>query len=295
MIWKSIYKIINRLGYRIERKRSREEVWANHESYGVNENLELFFNSKIYIESLALRFNKFKLRSHENGFIVSFFNLNIFVESTEEFFILEEVFIRNDYKFKSSNEAVVIDIGANIGISSLYFSTLDNVKSIYSFEPVLDSFKQATYNLELNNNISKVATIKNIGLGKEVREETFIYNKKTKGNTGVRGLLSSTMSVNPDNENRLVYIKNASIELKPILKTHPNNAIVIKMDCEGGEYEIMNDLDNSGLLKDIDIMMLEWHDRGASEIEEILIKNNFTIFSRTLSDNAGLIHACKSR
>ena len=293
MIRKSIYKIINRLGYRIERKRTREELWENYEIFEVKENLELFFNSKVYIQRLASKIENFKLTSYKTGFIVDILNLKIYVETAEEFFILEEVFLSNDYFFKTSNTTIVIDIGANVGISSLFFSTLDNVAAIYAFEPVKDTYDQALLNFEFNAEINKVVSIKNIGLGDKNREEVFAYNKQQKGNTGIRGLLSPSLSKRT-NEKRVVSINDASIEIGTILSNNQDNDVVLKMDCEGAEYEILQNLDSSGVLKQINIVMLEWHDHGPCKLESILIKNSFQLFSRTLSENAGLIYAIRT-
>ena len=293
MIRKWIYRTINRLGYRIERKRTREELWENYKLFEVKENLDLFFESKIYIERLALKFKNLKLTSHKLGFIVHFLNFNIYVETAEEFFILEEIFVSNDYFFNTSNNAVVIDVGANIGISSLFFSSLSNVESIYAFEPVNDTYNQALLNFELNKSMHKVVSIKNIGLGAENREEIFVYNKQQKGNTGKRGLLSPSMS-NRINEKRAVSIIDASLEISSIVSNSVNNDLVLKMDCEGAEYEILENLDRSGVLKQLDIVMLEWHDHGPDKLENILIKNSFQLFSRNLNSHAGLIYGVKN-
>lgn len=294
MLKKYIYKSINRLGYRIERKRTREELWENHQIYEVKNNLNLFFGAKPYIERLNSRYDNFKLEAQDKGLIVQFLNLKIYVETIEEFFIIDEVFLINDYNFSTLCDATVIDIGANIGISSLFFSTLENVKNVYSFEPVLDTYKQALLNFEMNPS-EKLSSIKNIGLGKSTREETFIYNKHFKGNTGVRGLLSDTMSNLTNNETRKVQIENASKQLKPIVELHSSGSIVIKMDCEGAEYEIIEDLNHTGLLKDIDIIMLEWHDKGPHFIEKVLTENKFQVFSRSLGPNAGIIYGVNSK
>jgi len=54
------------------------------------------------------------------------------------------------YKFSNDEKSVIIDIGANIGISCLYFSRLFNVLKIYAFEPVGMSYQQAMLNMSLN-------------------------------------------------------------------------------------------------------------------------------------------------
>jgi FkbM family methyltransferase len=289
-----LYKLINRLGYRIERKRSREEVWPEHLKFEIKKHKELLFNSKEYIQKIHSRYKELMLSDHKRGFIVSFNGLNFYIESTEEFHILEEIFLVHDYMFDTIQSSIVIDIGANIGISSLFFSQMQNVKAIYAFEPVQETFYQAQYNLSLNKT-NKVVSLRNIGLGHEERTEEFIYNRLTKGNTGIRGILSPTMASNSNNEMVTVSIKSATTELQGIIELYPEDAIAIKMDCEGAEYEILENLDKSGLLTKIDVLMLEWHDKGSDVIEKVLINNGFTIFSTILGENAGIIYASNSR
>ncbi len=294
MLKKYIYKCFNRLGYRIERKRTREELWENHHIYGVKNNLNLFFGAKNHIERLNSQYDNFKMVAKGKGFIVHFLDLKVYVETIEEFYILDEVFLAKDYNFHTLHNCTIIDIGANIGISSLFFSTFKNVKNVYSFEPVLDTYKQAILNFEMNPS-EKIVSIKNVGLGKTTREETFIFNKYFKGNTGVRGLLSDSMSGLSNNESRKVLIENASTQLQPIVDLHALDCIVVKMDCEGAEYEIIEDLNCTGLLKRIDIIMLEWHDKGSEFIEKVLTENKFQVFSRNLGPKSGIIYGVNSK
>lgn len=294
MLKKYIYKRINRLGYRIERKRTREELWENHHIYGIKSNLNLFFGAKTHIERLNSLYDNFKMVAKDKGFIVQFLDLKVYVETIEEFYILDEVFIAKDYNFHTLRNCTVIDIGANIGISSLFFSTFKNVKNVYSFEPVLDTYKQAILNFEMNPS-EKLVSFKNIGLGKSTREESFIYNKNHKGNTGVRGLLSDTLFGLDNNELRKVQIENTSKQLQPIIELHSSDCIVVKIDCEGAEYEILEDLNRTALLGEIDIVMLEWHDKGSRFIESLLTESNFQVFSRNLGPKSGIIYAVNSK
>ena len=47
-----LYKIINKIGYRIERKRSRQELFPELNKYKITENFELLFNAKTFVKSL---------------------------------------------------------------------------------------------------------------------------------------------------------------------------------------------------------------------------------------------------
>ena len=65
------------------------------------------------------------------------------------------------------------------------------------------------------------------------------------------------------------------------------------MDCEGGEWKILPDLAQAGLLRRIDHMIFEWHDRTPEPLEKILVENGFNVIRRTdmMGAQIGLIYA----
>ena len=145
----------------------------------------------------------------------------------------------------------------------------------------------------MNKNIHKVEWIKNIGLGKDDRKETFLFDKNTKGNTGVRGLLSPSYTNNRGAIETDVLICDASVEIINILNENKDKKVIVKMDCEGAEYEILDNLYKSGVINKIDVILLEWHDKGFKLIEDILLKSGFDFFAKDFSPVAGMVYAYK--
>ncbi|MFV8342084.1 FkbM family methyltransferase [Flavobacterium sp. XS2P39] len=291
---KYIHKILKKLGYKIsniaqEEKKLKKLV----EGFAVkNDKYNLVINSAPYLFEIKKQFPELVLESHKDGVLTSFNDLKLYIETSEEFFILKEVFVEKDYNLLSKENLVVFDIGMNIGISSLFFALKKNVSKIYSFEPVDTTYNQALYNFGLNKGYSNKIETFNYGLGGSTRKEKVLYDPLAKGNCGIRLDLSLVIDRNKAKEIEIV-IESISDLLPDLIAKHPEQKIVLKIDCEGAEYEIMQKLNYSNLLKDIDILLIEWHDKGAKILENILIENNFMVISRFLTPITGMIYAFK--
>lgn len=292
---KVIYKLINKLGYSIENKSHRKlEQEKSLERFRSLEKFNLIVLAKNYVLNLDSKFENLNISNLNDGFLVSFLDYKIYIESLEEFNILNEIFVNHDYNFLTNDKSVIIDIGTNIGITSLFFSAQNYVKEIYAYEPIIDTYKQAEFNFQMNQDISKVKSFKNIGLGKDNREEFFLFDKNTKGNTGIRGKMSQSYANSSNAEERKVQICNASNELKKIFEGLNGEKVIVKMDCEGAEYEIIENLFESGLLNRIDVFLIEWHDKGSRLLEDILLDSGFGCFSLNLNKVSGMIYAYRT-
>ena len=291
---KILYKIVNKLGYSIENKSTRKFAQEKSlEKFNQLKNFNLIIQAKNYVLNLDREYKNFTINNSNDGFQVSFMDLKIYVETLEEFNILNEVFVKKDYNFLSNKKSILIDIGANIGISSLFFSKQDYIKEIYAYEPIEVTYKQAQYNFLLNKGLNKVKTFKNVGLGDSNREELFLFNKKNKGNTGIRGKLSPSNAENNNLDKVKVQICDASEELNSIIEKLNGEKVIVKMDCEGAEYEIIENLQNSGVLTKIDTILLEWHDKGSNNLEKHLLDSGFQCLSLNLGPISGMIYANK--
>lgn len=89
-------------------------------------------------------------------------------------FLFKEIFVDNDYFFETdSAKPIIIDCGANIGISVLFFKFIYPDCSIVAFEPNPQAFKLLKKNVEQNN--LKDIELHNLALtDKEGETEFFI-------------------------------------------------------------------------------------------------------------------------
>lgn len=289
-----IHKVLKKLGYKISNISQKEQDLKNLVAgFGVqNDTNDLVLNSASYLFEIKKYFPEIDLVSHKEGVLAHFNGLQLYVESSEEFFIIKEVFIEKDYNLLSNENFVVFDIGMNIGISSLFFALNKNVDTIYSFEPVVTTYNKASYNLELNQNYSNKIETFNFGLGGSTRVEKVLYNSQAKGNCGIR--LESSLVIDKKDANEIeIAIKNIGEVLPDLLEKHPLQKKVLKIDCEGAEYEIIQKLSDTNLLPDIDVLLIEWHDKGAKILEDVLVANEFRVVSRHLTSITGMIYAFK--
>ncbi|OAZ05412.1 FkbM family methyltransferase [Flavobacterium succinicans] len=289
-----LYKLFRKLGYKISNESKRKKgLQAEIKKLGIRKDYNnLVYRSFNFFSLIKEEYPNIILREYKNGVYAEFDDLKFYVESPEEFYILKEVFVEKDYNFLSNGSCVVFDIGMNIGISSLFFALKDNITKIYSFEPVVATFNQALYNFDLNKKYSNKIESFNFGLGGSTRAEKVLYDSQMKGNCGIRLDLSPSITIDKAQE---IEIQIISIEkiIKDIIDRHPHQKIVLKIDCEGAEYEILKKLEKEDLLIKIDVFMIEWHDKGSEILEEILIKSDFNIVSRALSPITGMIYAFK--
>jgi len=77
--------------------------------------------------------------------------------------LISEVFVDEIYKFLEPRKRVVVNIGASIGDSAIYFA-LKGAKHVYAFEPYPYSYNIAKWNIKKNKLKNKI-TLVNAGCG----------------------------------------------------------------------------------------------------------------------------------
>lgn len=198
--------------------------------------------------------------------------------------ITKEVFLNRSYAINFSADAVLIDIGLNRGIASLFFATCPNIKNIYSFEPFKPTFELAKKNLELNPQLSEKINAFNFGLGKAEITLKLPYMDKATGG------MSTTYDVCKGEKNirkETVVIRDAAREIASILEENKDKCIIVKCDCEGAEFEIFERLDEENLVGKMDVVLMEYHFNEPDGLVSILAGNGFVVRTRVLSKKMG--------
>lgn len=288
MIKKTLKKIVDNLGYVIFKKKAIRFTGAK---FGVN--APILQDGISYIKQLESKFKKISIVQHLEGFIIDIDKYRLYIKTTEELFILKEILVDDCYNFIASKPTIVFDVGMNIGIASIFFASKSKVEKIFSFEPVPATFKQGLENFELNSSIRHKILAHNFGLSIKDHDTFFTFNSKYKGSVGC---INAKSIVNDKKHNSSIAVKLKEIknQFSEIIKESPTIDFVLKMDCEGGEYELIPALNEEGLLSKFRIIMLEYHKGEHEKIAAILLKNNFQILQKTSSSELGMLYAFKS-
>jgi FkbM family methyltransferase len=229
--------------------------------------------------------------AHASGF-------NVAVENEEELFILREVVANGAYNVvPSAPGAVVLDIGMNVGYASLQFAAQPWVAAVWSYEPVPATYARALRNLERNPQLAARIEPHNYGLTDAGGQMTFDYSPRWRGAAGVQGLSAEFRSyhgVKEDDVSRVtIEVRSASETVREVRRAFPAAEVIVKLDSEGCEYPIIADLQRTGLLRHVDVFLIEWHKRGAGELLEALAAGGFCALSLTPQESTGMIYACR--
>jgi hypothetical protein len=79
-----------------------------------------------------------------------------------------------------------------------------------------------------------------------------------------------------------------------ICKKYPDQRILLKLDCEGEEYKIMDYLSEKNLMQKISVVALEWHVKGFEPLCKILSQHGFSVFNlgrKEIDPPVGMIYA----
>lgn len=211
-------------------------------------------------------------------------------EADNTLWTAEGVFCTDEYNFDMNEKYVMFDIGFNLGMTSLHKAQDKNCVKIYAFEPFVPTYKLAMRNMELNKKLAKKITAFNYGLGD--KDETIDVNY----NHDRPGAMSSVKNVFSECDDvEQIHIKNASKILGPLFAKHKEN-IFLKIDCEGAEKQILPDLEKSGLIKKVDVIVMEWHFEEPTELVDLLLRNNFIVFRlNSIPYELGMIRAYRRK
>lgn len=138
---------------------------------------------------------------------------------------------------------VIVDIGAHVGIFSIYYAIKYPNARIFSYEPSNRNFS----NLEKSIEHNRVNNIKahHAGVSSDGRTITIAQSDENSG--------ASSRFINGN-----IKFEVGTVTLNDIFKEVGGRVKILKIDCEGSEYEVLNEA-GLALLKNVEYVMGELH------------------------------------
>lgn len=209
--------------------------------------------------------------------------LKLNVEDSSDSSSISTSFFRKDYGDLNQNWMSVVDIGAHKGFFTTYVATkLPNAK-VFSYEPIKTSF---------------------LALQKHVRENKMlnvkIFNLGVAEKSGAREINISNSSTDNSfyKEIGSDMIGKTTITCTTMLDILKSNNLkrldLLKLDCEGAEFEILMSSNKATLDKVVEIRM-EYHDidkdKNITKLKKFLKAKGFTVSEHRLSKNPRIGYA----
>ena len=204
----------------------------------------------------------------DGGFIASLPN-GLHFESNQHGFIdslcmLAERFVADEYRWLDVEGRIVVDIGANIGDSALYF-VKRGATYVYGYEPDATAYDAAVRNLRLNGVTN--AEVTKAAVGGEAQ---------------------------PPGDGDRNGVRTLNDIIDHVTKVHPGVGIVCKIDCEGCEYEIMESAHVRDALARVSQVMIEYHWRSPEPLVAALRGSAFETETSTAASGVGWVRARKA-
>lgn len=196
-------------------------------------------------------------------------NFRVLYENGEEFHRLKrEIFANHIYYFESDSvRPIIVDVGAHIGLSTLYFKTLYPQANIIAIEPLQENFRLLEKNIAANR-LSDVAAYQ-FACGSRDEERDFYIDE-----TDERWF--SSASFLPRAWNNQQQTRKISVAVRRLSQYLPGTVDLLKMDVEGAEEEILTELDET--LRSIKRIIFEFHPaygKNPQKIEHLLNVKGF--------------------
>jgi FkbM family methyltransferase len=225
-----------------------------------------YFGVKLKIKKELITLNLIGLRISSFGY----FNL---------LYQIKEIFLLDEYQISTTKKSpVIIDCGANIGLSILYFKKKYPNSKIIAFEPNPNVFTILRANLE-QNHIQGVE-LYNYCLSDSEGEIEFYINENF-------GTMEGSVFEERGGSKKL---KVKAVRLSSYIKEEVD---LVKMDIEGAEIKVLDDLKRNDKLNFVNTYLIEYHHNipglvsGLGRFIRDFEENSFSINLRSGFQNQG--------
>jgi FkbM family methyltransferase len=164
-------------------------------------------------------------------------------------YLIKEIFENEIYRFDCGHDyPVIIDCGANIGLSLLYFKILYPRSRIISFEPDAVSFRVADKNISFHN-FDNISLIKKAASHVNDIADFYVFPVSDK-EIPVCSLYPNALA------NKRISVESVDVSGLPDLD---EGVDFMKIDIEGGESDVVYSLSSSGKIRNVREFVVEYH------------------------------------
>lgn len=185
---------------------------------------------------------------------------------TSDLETFDQTFKAKEFNFGNllpSSPRTIIDAGANIGMSSIYFANQFPTAQIIAIEPQTDNYMQ------LVKNTKPYPKIKPIQCAVWPSKTTLQINNTNQGNWG--------FTVSESNSGLVEALPIPDI----LSKFSIEEVDLLKIDIEGAEFELFSSNENLSWIQHVDTIAIELHDNlrsGSSKpFIQALLANNYNM------------------
>lgn len=173
--------------------------------------------------------------------------------------LYKEIFLEKIYGFDSNHDhPLIIDCGSNIGMSLLFFKKLYPKSTILAFEPNPKSAELIQKNIRTNQ-LTGIELFQYALSNHEGKSDFYYTNKHGNINSTTNKPLNYGSKIEIQSKLLSNFVKGKSVDL-------------IKIDIEGDEIKVIEDLKNHGLISNSKEYIIEFHEKTS------LPENSFSKF-----------------
>jgi FkbM family methyltransferase len=190
---------------------------------------------------------------------------------------LDQTFFSGYYDSFDIRNGVVLDVGAFIGDTAVYFAAR-GAKKVIAYEPAPSLFKFALENIKLNK-LDPVVELRKEAVDNVDGQTTLYFDTRHPSKSSTYFATTGTATFN---------VKTVAFSS---LMKEVGHVDLLKMNCEGAEHRILMQAYSQGLMKEISYIIVEIHDE-CKRLLEILQRSGFKIISKaSIARNVMMVSA----
>lgn len=199
--------------------------------------------------------------------------ISVELHSDADASVFNEVFTEREYgildNIIANAQEPIVDIGAHIGMFSIYAASLNPNVQIFAYEPEPKNYQNLKRNFKLNQ-INSVYP-KNLAVASEAGNRVLYMSED-----------SHTHSLHrKSNDEQIIYTTTLPQIVKKIEEvTENDHCELLKMDCESAEFEILGSAP-AELLQKFSYIYFEFHEfdetLNSHNLKQLLEKSGFKV------------------